>query len=124
MLDSLINFIWNNDVLVGAICTMIFFTIIRMYSRSKHSHVEKATKKLGHKLDEATQSIREAYESCNTGDSCEKDSNKSDKDSNNSSSSNKGGLTDLTCNQLDAQFYGELFGAAVLSGITVKLWWK
>lgn len=110
MLSTLIGYVWNSGVLVGAFCTIVFLVIIRTYTRdtsSKKSKIGKVAEKIGEKIGDVNKDIDKVVEGL---------SDPSDADD---ATSSKCAATD----KLDVQFYGELFLASVMSSSVVKLWW-
>lgn len=130
MISALIGYIWNSGVLVGSLCTILFLIIIRSYSRDVDpsdksvtpfkpnntlNHItNKATDKIGNQIKSQMKSANREIKDVLEGLSVNKDDVPSLPNTENTPSTN----------QLDAQFYGELFVASALSGMVVKAWWK
>lgn len=114
MLSALIGYVWNSSVLIEAFCTILFLVLIRMYSRdtsngkSTKSAVEKVTEKIGGKIGDVNKEVKDVIEELTASPLKPK----------------KEEQPIPPTDQLDIQFYGELFLASVISSSVVKIWWR
>ncbi len=120
MFSSIGSYVWSSGVMIGAILTILFLTVIRMYSRNttgSNNTLGKVTEKIGNKLQDAkteASSILEGYVT---------DSKQTSTTADHKETSEVVEIPDTRCDKLDLQFYGELFVASMLSGFIVKTWW-
>lgn len=116
MLSALVGYIWNSSVLIEAFCTILFLVLIRMYSRdissskstNSKSPMEKVAEKIGDKIGDVNKEVKDVIEELTASPS----------------STKKEDTPIPPTNQLDIQFYGELFLASVLSSSAIKIWWR
>ncbi len=110
MLSAIASFIWASGPIMNAIFTILFFILIRLWSRSS-TKITKPITKLGEKVEAAGQEIAETakaaediIEGFDVEDTAE-------------------AIRNTSTSQLDAQFFGELFVAGLASGCLVKYVW-
>lgn len=100
MLTTFASFMWSSAPVMNAILTILLLVIIRMWSRTSSPITEhiikigKNVEKAGNELVNQTEESEKVYKSI-----------------------------DYTTEQLDVLFFGELFIAALMSGIIVKYMW-
>lgn len=110
MLTSVASFVWASGPIMNAVFTILFLILIRIWSRS-NSKITKPVEKIGEKLETAGKELADVASEA-------KDIVEGLADVESTKDSIK-----ETCNQLDAQFFGELFIASLASGFLVKYIW-
>jgi len=109
---SIFNTIWSSIPFIHAMFTVVFFVLIRVYTRSpcKSGMKDKDTDdkknrvidKVSNKAKETVDEVKGMLEGMSDVADCE---------------------LDVKCDSIDAQTYGEIFAGAFLAGCVVRLGW-
>jgi hypothetical protein len=122
MLSAFVSYVWASGVIIGAILTLVFLTLIRLYSRATDPNaLEKVTEKLGDKIGDVKEEVGSLVEGYLTSTNGNKGKEKSGKAGDTDNVDNK--PIPIKTSTLDLQFYGELFLASLLSGLVIKAGW-
>lgn len=106
-MSAVASMVWSSAPIMNAVLTIIFLVLLRMWSRDENSKVKKITEKIGNRVDSASADFidetSKTLEGFDVGELAE--------------------CAESTKNQLDTQFFGELFMSGLASGIIIKICW-